>query len=148
MWWGKALLGSEWWVGAPLTLALSWCATADSVVLSRISSCTGPFARFFLRGGGESARREIAAQGGAPNRYQSTPTCLLQPPRQTPPLPNPTQPDPLQEDKATLSQLLSSGGSADDRMRLLLLLKLHPQSHIPEVPPLWREEWGWVGWPG
>ena len=37
------------------------------------------------------------------------------------------------EDRATLSQLLGSGGSADDRLRLLLLLLLHPQSHVSEA---------------
>jgi len=31
------------------------------------------------------------------------------------------------EDRATLSQLLESGGTAEDRLRLLLLLLLHPQ---------------------
>jgi len=35
------------------------------------------------------------------------------------------------EDKATLPTLISDGGTADDRLRLFLLLQLHPSSSVP-----------------
>lgn len=37
------------------------------------------------------------------------------------------------EDRATLPTLLEGGGTPDDRLRLLLLLQLHPSSSVPEA---------------